>query len=145
MPTEVAVALKGLMREVVEGGTAVRAQGCLTDDRGKPIILGGKTGSGDNRIERVAANGAKIGNRAINRTASFVFVIGDHYFGMITAYVDGEQAGDYTFTSSLALQAFKMLARDIQPLVGAVPAEAERAAAAPAAGTAPGVAVATRH
>ena len=129
MPTEVAVALKGLMQAVVEGGTAVRVQGCLQDDAGKRIVIGGKTGSGDNRIERVASNGARIGNRAINRTASFVFVIGDRHFGMMTVYVDGEQAADYTFTSSLALQAFRMIARDIQPLVGAVREETERAAA----------------
>ena len=133
MPTEVAVALKGLMRAVVEGGTAIRVQGCLKDGNGKPIPIGGKTGSGDNRIERVAANGATISSRAINRTASFVFVIGDQHFGMMTIYVDGEAAGDYSFTSSLALQAFKMIAPDIQPLVAGRAAETQRASAGPAA------------
>jgi hypothetical protein len=142
MPVEVAAALKGLMRAVVEGGTAVRVRDCLRDDGGKRIVIGGKTGSGDNRIERVDANGVKIGGRAINRTASFVFVIGDHHFGMITAFVDGEQAGDYTFTSSFALQEFKMLADDIQPLVGSIEAVAARAREAGAAAGLPGEGVA---
>jgi hypothetical protein len=90
----------------------------LADRRdGKPIPIGGKTGSGDNRFEKVAANGAVISSRAINRTASFVFVIGDRFFGMVSAYVEGEEAGKFTFTSSLALQAFRNIAPAVEPLV----------------------------
>ena len=50
MPREVAQSLKTLMHSVVEGGTARRTYGCLTDAEGKPIAIGGKTGSGDNRV-----------------------------------------------------------------------------------------------
>jgi membrane peptidoglycan carboxypeptidase len=107
MPRPVARALKGLMREVVEKGTARRVQGCLRDAGDRVIEIGGKTGSGDNRVEKFAPDGSVLSSRAINRTASFVFTLGERYFGMVSAYVDGEEAGDYSFTSSLALQAFR--------------------------------------
>jgi hypothetical protein len=117
MAPEVARALKKLMQTVVEGGTARRVQGALRDAEGDAIAIGGKTGSGDNRVERFAATGAVISSRAVSRTASFVFTVGDDFFGMISAYVEGEASGNYYFTSSLALQAFRTLAADITPLV----------------------------
>lgn len=119
MPREVAQSLKTLMHSVVEGGTARRTYGCLTDAEGKPIAIGGKTGSGDNRVEKFASSGAVLSSRAVSRTASFVFTVGDHFFGMMSAYVTGEDAGNYYFTSSLALQAFKTLAPAFEPLVRA--------------------------
>jgi len=129
MAPEVARSLKKLMRTVVEGGTARRVHGSLRDADDKIVAIGGKTGSGDNRVERFAANGAVISSRAVSRTASFVFTIGDDFFGMISAYVEGEAAGNYYFTSSLALQAFRTLATDIQPLVeGRAGGEARSAA-----------------
>lgn len=117
MAPEVARALKKLMRTVVEGGTARRVQGSLRDAAGDAIAIGGKTGSGDNRVERFASTGAVISSRAVSRTASFVFTVGDDFFGMISAYVEGEASGNYYFTSTLALQAFRTLAADITPLV----------------------------
>jgi membrane peptidoglycan carboxypeptidase len=131
MPREVAVALKGLMQDVVQGGTARRVASALTDVNGQPIPIGGKTGSGDNRYEKVASNGAVISSRAINRTASFVFVIGDRFFGMVSAYVEGEEAGKFSFTSSLALQAFRSIAPAVEPLVRKGELAARAAAPAP--------------
>jgi membrane peptidoglycan carboxypeptidase len=129
MPTEVARSLKGLMRGVVEGGTARRVRGSLVDANGKSIPIGGKTGSGDNRVERFASNGAVISSRAVSRTASFVFTIGDDFFGMVSAYVEGEAAGNFYFTSTLALQAFRALSDDIEPMVGGKPQGGTRSAA----------------
>jgi hypothetical protein len=130
MPEDVAVALKALMQEVVDQGTARRVRGSLRDAEGRAISIGGKTGSGDNRHEKFASSGALLSSRAVNRTASFVFVIGDRFFGMVSAYVEGEDADRYRFTSSLALQTFKALAPAIEPLVAG--SEVRRAAAAPA-------------
>jgi membrane peptidoglycan carboxypeptidase len=141
MPPEVARALKQLMRTVVEGGTARRVHGSLRDADGKIVAIGGKTGSGDNRVERFASNGAVISSRAVSRTASFVFTIGDDFFGMVSAYVEGEASGNYYFTSSLALQAFRTLADDVQPLVLDATARDTRAATMlehPVATAAPG-------
>jgi hypothetical protein len=53
----------------------------------------------------------------VNRTATFVFTIGDRYFGTITAYVPGEKAEAYEFTSSLPVQIFKTLAPKIAPVI----------------------------
>jgi len=162
MPREVAQSLKTLMHSVVEGGTGRRTYGCLTDADGKPIDIGGKTGSGDNRVEKFASSGAVLSSRAVSRTASFVFTVGDHFFGMMSAYVVGEAAGNYYFTSSLALQAFKTLAPAFEPMVRLGEAADHRAAmgsstqdagagtaaatfVTPAAAPVPAVAVATRH
>lgn len=131
MPRTVARALKGLMHEVVEQGTARRVQGCLADASGRAIDIGGKTGSGDNRVEKFSPSAALLSSRAINRTASFVFTVGDRYFGMVSAYVDGEEAGQYSFTSSLALQAFRAaLVPAIEDVVRAGEAEGRAEAAA---------------
>ena len=50
---EVAKVARGAMIGVVDGGTAVRLNGIYTDAEGKPLVVGGKTGTGDhrNRIE----------------------------------------------------------------------------------------------
>ena len=51
-----------------------------------------------------------ITSRATNRTAAFVFYIGDHYFGVITAYVEGKEAANYRFTSALPVTIVRLLA-----------------------------------
>jgi membrane peptidoglycan carboxypeptidase len=48
---------------------------------GTPLVMGGKTGTGDNRIESFGAGGRLIGSRSLNRTATFVFFLGDNHFG----------------------------------------------------------------
>ena len=54
-------------------------------------------------------------SRAVSRTATFVFFIGDRYFGVITAYVPGETAQNYNFTSALPVQILKNLAPELNP------------------------------
>jgi cell division protein FtsI/penicillin-binding protein 2 len=132
MQPEVATTLRKLMHSVVEGGTARRVNGVLKMEDGHSIEIGGKTGSGDNRYERVAADGSILSSRAINRTASFVFVAGENFFGMISAYVPGEEAGEYKFTSTLALQAFRSLAPAIDDLIAE--SEARHASPSPDSG-----------
>jgi hypothetical protein len=51
----------------------------------------------------------------VNRTATFVFYLGDRYFGTLTALVPGEQAGQFGFTSSLTAQILKTLLPPLQP------------------------------
>ena len=70
--------------------------------------MGGKTGTGDNRVEVFGAGGRLIKSRAVSRTATFVFFIGERYFGVITAYVPGETAQNYNFTSALPVQILKI-------------------------------------
>ena len=103
-------ALRGVLVDVVDGGTARRIAGVFKEKNGKKIMVGGKTGSGDNRYKSFARGGALIGSRAVNRTATFAFYIGDRYFGVVTACVLGSESGDYKFTSALPVEILKNLA-----------------------------------
>jgi len=57
----------------------------------------------------------------VNRTATFVFVIDDRYYGVITAFVHGPEAAGFGFTSSLPAQIFKTLAPTLSPLLASDP------------------------
>src|SRR4029450_13780115 len=59
--------------------------------------------------------GRLVESRVVARTATFVFFIGDRFFGTVTAYVAGPRAAEYHFTSALAAQLFKALAPTLQP------------------------------
>ncbi len=113
---EVADAIKEAMIGVVENGTAHSIHRAFTEADGTPIVIGGKTGTGDNRHEIYGPGRRLIRSEAINRTAVFVFFLGDRFFGTITAYVGGPEADNYTFTSSLPVQVLKILAPKLMPL-----------------------------
>ncbi len=119
MHTSVARLLKGELVNVVDGGTAVRARGAVVLADGTRVPVGGKTGTGDNRFEVFNARGQVLEAYTINRTATFVFTIGDRFYGVVTAYVDGPEAAKYGFTSSLPVQVFKNLVPTVQPLIEA--------------------------
>ncbi len=109
MRVPVARLLRSVLAGVVESGTAVRLKHAF-DAGGSPILVGGKTGSGDNRFDTFTRGGHLLTSRAVSRTAGFVFYLGDRWFGVITASVAGPQSANYTFTSSLPLAALKLLA-----------------------------------
>lgn len=115
MPSEVAMALKGALSQVVDAGTARRVSGSFKLADGTPLAMGGKTGTGDNRIEAIGAGGRILSSKAINRTATFVFYIGDHHFGALTAFVPGTSAQDFKFTSALPVQVLKGMAPMLTP------------------------------
>lgn len=115
MPVEVARALQETLANVVEGGTARRLQGSFVQDDGSPLRVGGKTGTGDNRIQSIGAGGRLISSLAMNRTATFVFYLGPHHFGTLTAYVPGRAADSFRFTSALPVQALKGMAPILRP------------------------------
>ncbi|NCO71700.1 MULTISPECIES: transglycosylase domain-containing protein [Shewanella] len=117
MHQEVARALKRALANVVENGTARRLKGSLLDNNGQPVVMGGKTGTGDNRIATEIRNGRKVSSTAINRTATFVFYLGDHHFGTLTAFVPGEKADDFSFTSALPLQVLKGMMPILAPMI----------------------------
>src|SRR5262245_46671297 len=106
----VARALRKTLAEVVETGTARRVAGVFRGVGGKPIVVGGKTGSGDNRFETFAGRGKLVSSRPVSRTAAFAFYIGDRYYGIITASVAGKVSGQYEFTSALPLTVLRLFA-----------------------------------
>jgi len=84
-----------------------------------PIAVGGKTGSGDNRFKTFSRGGGLTSTRAVSRTGTFVFYLGDRFFGVLTAYVAGEKADRYSFTSALPVAVLKLLAPTIEAALDA--------------------------
>ena len=121
LPAEVAAALRTALSEVVEGGTARRLSGAFKLADGTPLALGGKTGTGDNRIV-IGRGGAR--GVALNRTATFVFYLGPRHFGTLTAYVMGPEAGKFNFTSALPVQILKSMGPVLLPHLEPKAAEA---------------------
>jgi membrane peptidoglycan carboxypeptidase len=115
MQPEVARVMHEALNTVVEGGTARRLQGTFTDLQGDPLLVGGKTGTGDNRIEQTGRRGQILSSRILNRTATFVFYLGPNHFGTLTAFVPGSDAWDFRFTSALPVQVLKGMAPILQP------------------------------
>lgn len=115
LPSEVAAALRGALSQVVEAGTARRLHGSFQLADGTPLVLGGKTGTGDNRIESTTRGGHVLSSRAMNRTATFVFYLGPRHFGTLTAFVPGQAAEKFRFTSALPVQVLKGMAPILTP------------------------------
>ena len=114
---EITKAARSALVGVVEGGTASRVHGAFRDANGKVLTIGGKTGTGDHRKEIWGAGGRLIESKFISRAAVFTFFIGDRFFGVITAYVEGENAGNYHFTSSLPVQILRSLEPTLAGLI----------------------------
>lgn len=115
MPSEVATAMREALSQVVDAGTAKRVSGSFITPDGKPLAMGGKTGTGDNRIEAIGSGGRILSSKSINRTATFVFYIGDTHFGTLTAFVPGRTAEAFKFTSALPVQVLKGMAPILTP------------------------------
>ncbi|MBD9439341.1 transglycosylase domain-containing protein [Pseudomonas sp. PDM04] len=115
MPSEVATAMREALSQVVDAGTAKRVSGSFVTPDGKSLAMGGKTGTGDNRIESFGSGGRIISSKSVNRTATFVFYIGDHHFGTLTAFVPGRSAENFKFTSALPVQVLKGMAPILTP------------------------------
>jgi membrane peptidoglycan carboxypeptidase len=118
---ELAKVARGALIGVVEAGTAGRLKGIYKDAAGKPLSVGGKTGTGDHRREIWGAGGRLIDTVFISRAATFTFFLGDRFFGVMTAYVAGSNAEAYHFTSSLPVQIIKFLEPTLAPLLNKKP------------------------
>jgi membrane peptidoglycan carboxypeptidase len=117
LPEEVTEVVRRSLIDVVQGGTGVRLKNGFAQKDGSVIEIGGKTGTGDQRFETYAPGGKLLESRAVNRSATFVFLIGDRFFGTVTAYVHEPYAADYVFTSALTVQLLKSLLPALRPIV----------------------------
>jgi membrane peptidoglycan carboxypeptidase len=137
MDPAVATILREAMIDVVDRGTARRVRATMQTPDGTVLAVGGKTGTGDNRFRVYAPGGRLVESRSVNRTSTFVFFIGDRYYGVISAYVPGDQADAYHFTSALPTQMLRELAPMILALIAEdeAPEVEEPAAEEPAAET----------
>ena len=116
LSSEVAGVVHKAMVNVVEQGTGRRVAGTMKTSSGEVLTVGGKTGTGNNRIQVFGRGGTVLDSRALNRTSTLVFFIGDHFFGTITVYVSGSESSRHAFTSSLPAQLLRYLAPEFQPL-----------------------------
>lgn len=114
---QVARAVADAIREVVSDGTARRVKTAFVKSDGSVIPVGGKTGTGDQRFDVYGAGGRLIESRYVNRSATFVFNVGERFFGSMTAYVRGPDAKNYDFTSALPVQLLAVLAPSLMPLI----------------------------
>lgn len=114
---EIAAVVRKAITDIVEHGTAQRAYKAFPKKDGTYFTVGGKTGTGDHRYKTFGPGGALKEARVVNRTATFVFFIGDRFFGTITAYVPGQEAANYKFTSALPVQLLKALAPTLTPFL----------------------------
>jgi membrane peptidoglycan carboxypeptidase len=113
---EVAVTVRRALESVVARGTGQRLRDAYRDENGVPLAVGGKTGTGDNRFVSFGAGRQIIASSVVNRTATFVFFLGDRFYGTVTAYVQGPQAAKFQFTSALTVQLVRVLAGELKPL-----------------------------
>ena len=118
---QVAAALRRALSAVVLDGTGRRLQGVFNGADGEPLVIGGKTGTGDNRLYTVTRTGAVVSSEVMNRTATFVFFIGPSHFGTLTAFVPGEDASAFHFTSALPAQVLKSMAPVLAPHINLMP------------------------
>jgi membrane peptidoglycan carboxypeptidase len=114
---EVARVVADAVRGVVSDGTAKRAKAAFVAADGTNIPVGGKTGTGDQRFDVYGGGGRLIESRYVNRSATFVFNIGERFFGSMTAYVHGPESKNYDFTSALPVQLLVVLAPTLMPLI----------------------------
>lgn len=120
MLPEVAAAARSALIDVVERGTAVRVKGVYKDPNGIPLVVAGKTGTGDHQREIFGPGGRLIDTQVVSRTATFAFMLGDRLFGALTAYVTGPAAARFKFTSALPVQVLKSLEPTLAPLIARV-------------------------
>lgn len=117
LPSAVTKVVRRAMEDVVQNGTGRRAYNSIYDPEGNPVPIGGKTGTGDHVRKTVGSRGEVLKSEAVSRTATFAFLLGDRFYGVIGAYVKGPEAANYKFTSALATQVFKLLSPALSPLL----------------------------
>lgn len=113
LSSEVASIAKEGLLNIVSKGTAIRLKdGIKIGD--EILQVGGKTGTGDHRY--VIYRGGKKEKRVVNRTATFMFILGDKYYGVVSVLVPGIEAASFNFTSALPVQILKNLAPELENL-----------------------------
>lgn len=114
---DVAHAVVHAIQGVAQVGTAKRVKTAFVKQDGSVIMLGGKTGTGDQRFDVFGPGHRLLESRYVNRSATFVFNIGERFFGTMTAYVHGPQSENYDFTSALPVQLLVNLAPSLMPMI----------------------------
>ncbi|MEA3278766.1 MAG: transglycosylase domain-containing protein [Pseudomonadota bacterium] len=121
LPKEIALVLRRALEDVVADGTARRLAGVYRDAKGRPLKVGGKTGTGDELLERYGPGTAAGKKKEVSRSAAFAFFLGDRFFGVVTAHVPGPNVKGHRFTSALPTQVLKALEPVLTPVLRGEP------------------------
>lgn len=113
----VAQTVREALLGVVHIGTGRQVDDAYHAPDGCPLAVGGKTGTGDNRYHIYGPDGYLRAERVVDRTATFVFFLGNRFFGTVTAYVPGPKAGNFKFTSAMTVELLKALEPQLDPLL----------------------------
>lgn len=130
---EIVTVARSMLHDVVAGGTGARLAAGLPLGDGRALDVYGKTGTGDQRFGVYARGGRLIESRKVNRTAVFVFVIGNRFYGTLTAYAHEPYAARYDYTSAMAVQLLKSLGPSLAPILATADAQAKPVADAASA------------
>ncbi len=119
LPTQVASLVRRSMLEVVEGGTArsIRGAFVMPGKGGAPLPVAGKTGTGDQRFQAYAPGGPLIASHSVTRSATFVFVVGEHFFGTVTISAREPHAARYSYASALVVRLLRYMAPQVAAMV----------------------------
>ena len=117
LSSEAARTLQRALSSVVAEGTGKVVSNVYRTANGRLLPIGGKTGTGDNRYHIYGRGGYLKGERVVDRTATFVFYLGNRFYGTVTAYVPGAAAAQYQFSSALAVHLLKALKPQLEPLL----------------------------
>jgi membrane peptidoglycan carboxypeptidase len=121
LPREITLVLRRALADVVANGTARRLAEVYQDSDGGSLQVGGKTGTGDELVERYGPGTAAGENKEVSRSAAFAFFLGDRFFGVITAHVPGPNIKGHRFTSALPTQILKTLEPVLEPVLHGTP------------------------
>lgn len=102
---------------VVESGTAQRLKSVFTLADGSRLVVGGKTGTGDHRQDSLGKGGRVLSSRVLSRSATLMFLLGEHHYGTVMVFVNEPHAADFRFTSSLPTALLKAMAPSLGPLL----------------------------
>ncbi|RDK05644.1 transglycosylase domain-containing protein [Cupriavidus lacunae] len=118
LPEEITVVVRRSMLDVVEGGTAKSIRGAFTvpGRNGATLTVAGKTGTGDQRFQVYGPGGRLLSSRSVNRSATFVFTLGDRFFGTVVVNAREPYAARYSYTSALAVRVLRAIAPQISAM-----------------------------
>jgi membrane peptidoglycan carboxypeptidase len=117
LSVEVVQVLRSALETVVTSGTGRALRSGLAGSNGQSLVVAGKTGTADHRFHFFDRDGERVGSRAVNRTATWVFSIGQCHFGTIVAYVPGSAASEHTFMSALTVRLLAVMEPALESLL----------------------------
>ena len=122
LPSEVASTVRRALANVVAEGTGVRFRGAYHDARRRAAGRRRQDRHRRQSLRQLSGNGRQLASsRVVDRTATFVFFLGDATTARSPPMSRVRRLRSYKFTSALAVQLLKSMAPQLQPLIDKTP------------------------